>query len=190
MNIISTHIVPTKPRKISNLNFKQLALMALLSKNFRNAYLPAIRKLKTEKNLSNYLNSLTWSMFKRNPVEHRPRFYNTNTGRLLIGPTKAYNSARKLDKSGSIFSTNRTRNLSRRMNQRNQVLSNIKIAPKRLISKGGNGRRTNITFKTLTNDKVYTWGSNKTLNGLNVGVPYRNVKLRNIFTKRNRKMMK
>lgn len=190
-NVIYTHIVPTKARTVANI--EQIARMALVSREFRNAYLPELRKLKTQKNLMNYLNSLTYSMFQRLPErEYRPRFYNTDTGRLIVAPTKPYKAARELTRAGSVFSTKRTRNLSKRMNQRNQVISNIKRAPKRLISKGAgvNGKGVNITFKTLTNDKVYTWHSNKTLSGMNVGVPYRNVRIRNIFTKKNRKSMR
>ena len=188
MNIISTNIVPVKARTISNI--EQIARMALVSREFRNIYLPELRKLKTQKNLSNYLNSLNYSMIHRLPKrEYRPRFYNPNTGRLIAGPTKAYKAARELNRVESVFSTNRTRNLSRRFNQRNQVLKNIKRAPKRIVLKG-EGQNFDITFKTLNNGKEYTWSSNKTLRGMNVGVPYRNVKPRNIFTKKNRKMMK
>lgn len=186
MNIISTHIVPKKPRTIENI--KQLALMALLSKEFRNEYLPELRKLKTQKNISNYLSSFNYSMFQRFPTrEYRPRRYKPNTGRLESGYPKPYNAARKLVLVNSVFSTNRNRNLSKRMNQRNKNINSIKRAPKQMMSKSIGTGRTNITFKTLPNGKVYTWGSNKTLNGLNLGVPYKNVKLRNIFTRQNRK---
>ena len=183
MNIISTHIVPKKPRTIENI--RQIAIMALLSREFRNEYLPELRKLKTQKNLSNYLNSLNYSMFRRG--EYRPRSYKPNTGRLEVGYPKPYIAARKLVRANSVFSTKRTRNLSKRMNQRNNAINAIKRAPKQIISKSIGRGRTNITFKTLPNGKVYTWGSNKTLNGLNLGVPYKNVKLRSIFTKTNRK---
>jgi hypothetical protein len=183
MNIISTHIVPKKPRTIENI--RQIAIMALLSKEFKNEYLPELRKLKTQKNMSNYLSSLNYSMFRRG--EYRPRFYNPNTGRLESGYPKPYNVARKLVRVNSVFSTKRTRNLSKRMNQRNNAINAIKRAPKQMISKSIGAGRTNITFKTIPNGKVYTWGSNKTLNGLNLGVPYKNVKIRNIFTRQNRK---
>jgi hypothetical protein len=185
MNIISTHIVPKKPRTIENI--KNTAKMLLLSKEFRNEYLPELRKLKTQKNMSNYLNSFTYTIFQRLPREERPRFYNPNTGRLETGYPKPYIAARKLVRANSVFSTKRTRNLSKRMNQRNNAINAIKRAPKQMISKSIGSGRTNITFKTLPNGKVYTWGSNKTLNGLNLGVPYKNVKLRNIFTRQNRK---
>jgi hypothetical protein len=174
-----------------------MASLASSAKLFRNIYKTPLATLKAQKEYAKFLNTFKYGMIHRSPSEYRPRTYkprpNAN-GRIVIGPTSAYKTARELVRLGSEspFVTNRNRQLKARMNQRNKDLARIKHSQKSGYMKVANANQPgffSISFYTTPNHKRYVWHSNKRLSGLNLGVPNRNIKLGNIFTKLNRRKL-
>ena len=180
-NVMVSKIIPTKPQTLANL--KTLVAASMTSKEFKELLDPYIKPYKKQYLLSKLLNKYTYVLFSRNPREERP-----SNLRLMSAPTKPYSISRELVKAKSPYVNKRRANLAKRMNERNALLNKIRNSNKEIL--GVSGRIGNgeygINFKTIPNGKKYTWFSNKTLHGMNTGIPKRNIPKYMVFRKKNR----
>lgn len=157
-NLMKSAIVPSKAR--TPLDVQQMATLAQVSRDFRNMYEPYLKKYKLEKAFANYLKSLRYSMFSRQPRENRP---------IVNKGNKPWHVSRKLVLAESPYINQRTQNMARRITERNAILKKIRNAPKRNINYSVKGM---IVFTTIPNNKRYTYfTSHKSLYGMNAGIP-------------------
>jgi hypothetical protein len=157
-NIMEQKIVPSKAKSPSNV--QQMATLAQVSRQFRNMYAPYLKKYRIEKEFSNYLKGLRYSMIARQPRENRP---------IVNKGNKPWHVSRKLVLAQSPYVNQRTRNMAKRVNERNVILKRIKNSLKRNVNRSTPGM---ITFTTVPNNKRYTYFTGyKNLHGMNAGIP-------------------
>ena len=164
-NNVVRSIVPTKAKTVNNV--RQMALLAQVSKDLKRIYGPALKNYQIQKKMANYLNSLQYGLFSREPREYTPRVERGN---------KPWHYSRQLVSKGSPFVTGKTANMAKRITQRNKILKNIKNSNK-IINYTKNGM---ITF-TTSNGKKYTYfKADKSLHGMNAGIPKKSITLKMI----------